>query len=704
VRQRLLETFTRRLLSLLLGLFSALLLLALKLHPTVGLGLGELEATTYDYRMQSRPTRQLREDLLLVGLTDFDLDRWHTDIDTRAHHFRLLQTLSNLGVDAVLFDIVFVDRVSEEQIQARGGDVTQDYRGDDDLGFQMLMTKTFLPYFFYIRQRYPEGLAWLEERQDLVDESWFLPYEPAMGGEFGEDWDALKLKVPSPPLAESAQGLGHINVISDSDGVVRAVPLVIRYEHPTLGLCLFPSVSLRHVLDRLGVEVRDLRIRFGDSIEFDHGDPPETTRIPIDEHGQMLINFREGAAFTHRGLSTETMMLIAEPLSQWINLPPGERAPLDQFEIHGHIVERAEFEGATVLVGEIAVASTDIRATSIDRALPMITVHANVINSLLSGDFVHRAPPWTEPLLSILIGLIAGHVFSRVGYMRSFVTSLLIAGGFVSVTWLAFHLWSVWLPVVLPMLTLLLSGILILFYHVMVEDRRRRIIRSAFEAYTSPEVVDVILQNIDDPALWGAKRRVTTLFVDIRGFTTMTEKSPPEIIVEILNEYYQVAVEAIRRHGGIPNKFIGDEIMALFNAPHSMENPEEAACRAAVDIQLDVARLNRERLVPDLSREIRCGVGINTGEVIVGIVGREKIEYTALGDDVNIASRLQGHAQPEQVLIGQATHEALQRTGAEFLKATVWQVRHIPELVLKGLTRRFDVYELCYERRTRARA
>jgi class 3 adenylate cyclase len=270
--------------------------------------------------------------------------------------------------------------------------------------------------------------------------------------------------------------------------------------------------------------------------------------------------------------------------------------------------------------------------------------------------------------------------------------------GYIGVGWLLFVQWNLWIPLVMPMLTLAFSAFLILLFHLVVEDKRRAFIKSAFEAYTSPEVVAEILQNIDDPALWGAKRRVTSLFVDIRGFTTLTEKVPPEIIVEILNEYYQTAVEAIRRHGGIPNKFIGDEIMALFNAPRTLENSEEAACRAAIDIQLSIARLNTEKLRPNLGQEITCGVGVNTGEVIVGIVGKEKIEYTALGDDVNIASRLQGRARPGQVLIGQATYEALRRGSAKIFETQIREVRRIPEIVLKGLTRKFDVYELCYER------
>lgn len=707
MKKILLETPSRRLLSLLLGLFSALLLIFLKLNPVLGQRLDEIENNTYDYRIQLRPTHALSGNLLLVGLTDFDMDYWENEILTRSHHFEVMQTLSNLGVESILFDIVFVAERTEEQARALAPhdmDPSLVPRGDEDLAFQMMLTKTYLPYHFYIDQRYPPN-AEFELRKAEVTDAWSIPYDDSMGGEFGPGHEAAEIKLPVPGLIRAvAPNLGHINVRPDSDGVVRRIPLLIRYRTEALGDGLYPSISLRHVLDRLGVDLSDLRVRFGDAIEFDHGDPPRTTRIPINKYGEMLINFRQGSEFTESGFSSETILLLGMQLDEWRSLPAEGRSPLEEFDLYGNKVPRSLFRGANVLFGEVAVASTDIRATSIDRALPMITVHANAIGSIISGDFVHTVPWWVEPLMTVMVGLIAGYIFGRIGYIRSFMFGGMATLCYIAFTWLAFSLWSLWLPIVLPVFTLMVSGVLILLYHLVIEDKRQRIVRNAFEAYTSPEVVDVILQNLDDPALWGTKRRVTTLFVDIRGFTTLTEQSPPEIVVEILNEYYEVAVDAIRRHKGIPNKFIGDEIMALFNAPHSIENSEEAACRAAVDIQLSVARLNRERFKAEFGREITCGVGVNTGEVIVGIVGKEKIEYTALGDDVNIASRLQGRARPGQVLIGQSTHEALQRTGSDFLKTAVWEVRSIPEIVLKGLTRRFDVYELCYERRLKARA
>jgi adenylate cyclase len=686
--------------SLALGLFSGLFLLAIKLNPAVNHWLTDFEDLTYDYRVQTRPRQELNPDILLIGLTDYDLDAYRPDIENRKHHYRLLQTLTNLGVDSVLYDIVFVSEIH----LADTGASEEPYRGDDDLGYQMQLIRTFLPYFFYINQRVPD-LAELVQRKRLVDDSWYLPYSPEMGGDLGEGWEALSIKIPSPPLVENARGLGHINVHPDSDGVVRRIPLLVRYRDERLGDNLYPSISLRYVLDHLGVSMRDLHVRFGDAIEFT-GRDGQAMRIPINEHGEMLINFRQGRGFTEhrqRSFSSETMTIIGKSLNEWMGLPLGSRPPLDAFNIYGRQVPRSLFQGALVLIGEVAVASTDIRATSIDRALPMITVHANVINSLLNRDFVRQTPRWVEPALVILVGLLSGLVFGRIGYIRSFLFAPFLAAVFIAGAWWAFVRWSLWVPLTLPLITLLFAGISILLLHLLTEEKRRAIIRQAFEAYTSPEVVDEILENIDDPALWGAKRRVTMLFVDIRGFTTLTEQTPPEMIVEILSDYYQTAVEAIRRHGGIPNKFIGDAIMALFGAPRAIPNPEEAACRAAVDIQLAVRRLNVENLKPNMGREIAVGVGINTGEVIVGIVGREKIEYTALGDDVNVASRLQGQARPGQVLIGQSTYESLERTGAEFLRTAIYQVRRIPEIVLKGLTRRFEVYELCYERRERAR-
>ncbi len=673
------KTTSPRLFKLALGLSSALLLIALRHGPGVAPTLEGLEAITYDLRMRTRPTRPLASDLLLVGLTDFDLDYFDAPLRSHRTHYDLLETLTNLGVGAAVYDIIFAD----------------EREWDDRLAFQMALgPRAYLPYHFYIDQRYPPNQPWIEQRKEDFDLAWRLPVTAAMARGLGELHEAVEIKLPVPALMTAARELGHINVHSDADGVVRRLPLLIRYDHPLLGDGLYPSLSLAVVLDRLGLTLADLDIRPGDAIEFASGTPSMLTRIPINERGEMLINFREGRSFTERGLSVESMMHIGEALRAWTATPPGERAPLEHFEVYGHRVEREMFAEATVLVGVVAVGSTDIRAAAIDPSLPMITVHANAISSILRGDFVREAPAWAEMALTLLIGLLAGSLFGRLGYMRSAIMTLVLALALAATAWAMFAWWSLWVPLVVPTLTLLLAGVLILLHTLLTEERRVKIIREAFEAYTSPEVVEEILQNIDDPALWGAKRRITALFVDVRGFTTLTEATTPEVIVEILNEYYRVVVEAIQRHGGIPNKFIGDEVMALFNAPRTLDHAEEAACHAGIDIQRAVARLNREHLAPRLEQTIQCGVGINSGEAIVGIVGAQRIEYTALGDAVNIASRLQGQSKGGQVLVGEETHAAL---GDDFLETAVRGVRQLPEITLKGMTRRFCVHELCHE-------
>lgn len=673
---------TRRM-SLALGLFAAGAWLALRFQPQAGELLTLMEDATYDLRMATRPPQRLQPDLLLTGLTDYDHDSMPDEIESRQLYYDLIETFTRLGVSTLLFDVVFISE--------------RDFDGMMALAMSNAgAPATYLPYHFYITQQYPSAEV-NNQRKIAITQDWFLPYRAEMGGEFGPGIQAQEIKLPTETLMAAARGLGAINVRPAGDGVVRDAPLLIRFHDPRLGDNLYPSISLRAVLDRLGVRLRDLRVRFGDAIEFESGTPPVTTRIPINEHGEMLVNFREGRTFTERGLSAGTLMAVARALARSPEVPP-------RLEIDTRTLDTSIFRGATVLLGDIAVGSTDIRPTPIDRHLPMITLHANVIHSILNRDFVHRAPAWAEPAVTLLTGLLSGFYFGRIGYMRSFIFAAVVLPGYLGAAWLVFWRWSVWLPVVVPMLTLVLGGILILVYHLVNEDKRRAVIRAAFEKYTSPEVVEEILQNLDDPALWGQKRHITTLFVDIRGFTTLTERTSPEAVVAILSEYYHLAVQAIQRHGGIPNKFIGDAIMALFNAPRTLPHPEEAACRAAVDIQLAVARLNAEVLRPRFDREIHVGAGVNSGEAIVGIVGRDRIEYTALGDEVNVAARLQANAGPGQVLIGESTHDAL-RTGAkEFLQTSIHEVRHIPEIVLKGMSRRFSVYELCYERRTQPRA
>ncbi len=215
------------------------------------------------------------------------------------------------------------------------------------------------------------------------------------------------------------------------------------------------------------------------------------------------------------------------------------------------------------------------------------------------------------------------------------------------------------------------------------KEREKQRIRQAFERYVAPSVVDQVLGSPDAMSLGGRRREISILFADIRGYTTFSENTPPERVVEVLNEYFSLAAEVILERGGTLDKFMGDSVMAFFNAPEPQENHPYLAVEAAIEIQRVIARRNSR---PDREYRLMFGIGISLGEAVVGNIGTlQHMNYTAIGDTVNLARRLQEKAGPGQILVDESV---VRRLG------DLIRVEPLGLMELKGRHRRANVYEL----------
>jgi adenylate cyclase len=261
-----------------------------------------------------------------------------------------------------------------------------------------------------------------------------------------------------------------------------------------------------------------------------------------------------------------------------------------------------------------------------------------------------------------------------------------------------FNSGAVVLPIIRPLMAVLLGYLFIILYTIGVKEKDRRKVRNIFLKTVSPEIGEEILKQPDSEAIWGTKKRVTILFVDIRKFTWLSERLSADQIVQILNTYYDTASAVILKHGGQINKFMGDAVMALFGAPLSSDADEARAIQAAVEIQHSSGQFNALPLIRELNITLGIGIGINSGEVMVGTVGgaATRFEYTAIGDSVNIAERLQGIASDGQILVGEQTYRHAMRTQSSAFESQGISFVKLPEVKLKGKTTSVDVYEVQY--------
>ena len=345
------------------------------------------------------------------------------------------------------------------------------------------------------------------------------------------------------------------------------------------------------------------------------------------------------------------------------------------------------FADSVVLVGAYAPGMQDSYHVPIQKGSPMygVEVHANILESLLEQNTKVAVAPWFYAII-VTITILGYYILvSRVKLLALTISSVAVIGADLLIGKLLFGAGYVINIIEVPIFVLVIYGYN-LAYHYLAEVIHRKKVISAFKKYVAPQVVDEISKRKDfSIILGGENRNIAVLFVDIRGFTPMSESLAPEQVVGILNEYLQLTTQAVFNNGGTLDKFIGDATMAIFNAPFDQEDYIYKAVCTARDIAAGSAELE-QKLMERFGRTISFGVGINCGNAVVGNIGCEyRMDYTAIGDTVNTAARLESKAGPGEILVSEAVYE--------HLRGRV-HMEYVGQLQLKGKKEPANVYRV----------
>lgn len=416
---------------------------------------------------------------------------------------------------------------------------------------------------------------------------------------------ASGLLLPLPCFSDAAP-IGIINAGLDADGVIRAVPLLVR-----AGDKIYANLALRTLMRAMGKSSLRLVSAQDGLAELGVG----TLRVPVGRDGTFMPVFR-GRHGSYPYYSA------ADVLSGSISAQ--------------------ELQGRIVFVGSSATGLLDIRATPFDPATPGVEVHATIVDNILNGESMHKpANAQGLQILGIaLSGLLAALLFGLLPATAYVPLILLLLGGCL---WGSWHLFGqgIFLSPVYVAATVLLTAAGILPARFWREEKGRRQLKRAFSRYVSPEVVSRIAARGGEPFA-GEQKEVSIMFTDVRGFTSLSEKLAPAQVVRLLNRYFTPMTACVKEHEGTLDKFIGDALMAFWNAPLDVrDHPRKAVLAAlAMHRRLDELRPEFQR---EFGVEVRMGAGIHTGPAHVGNMGSaELLDYTCIGDSVNLASRLEG--------------------------------------------------------------
>lgn len=529
-----------------------------------------------------------------------ELSQWPWSRDVVA---RILLNLTNANVAAIGLDMVFAeeDNSSPSKVFEKIGLKTdiEPINYDDELAKAFKQTPTISGFFFSFKDEHlnfekdPRVKAIIIEKNKPKDD--FLPI-------------ANRAILNITKLEKNSFSSGFLNNIPDNDGIIRNVPAVIKYND-----ILYPSLSIEMI--RLLTHQKKIIINYEKNgiSNINIGD----IKIPTDISGFIRVNYT-GSTPKYKYLSA--------------------------VDIYKNEFDKALVENKIVLFGTSAAGLHDIRSSPFDASYPGVETHANLIDNILNNNFISK-PQWSMSVDLLTLILLPIVCFFILFFARAFVSLLLIL--ILVFLILIFHYYLMFeqgyilnsfFPL-LQVLGLFFMGVIINFIY---ESRQKDFIKSKFANKVSKSVMDEILEQKSNVNLIGETKEISIFFSDIRNFTTISESMRPEELISYLNSYMTPMVEIITKNQGTIDKFIGDAIMAYWNAPKQVANHADLALSSAIEQIKRLKELNvilKEQNKP----EINIGIGLNSDFCVVGEMGSNgRSDYTCIGDGVNLASRLEG--------------------------------------------------------------
>ncbi|MCD6585780.1 MAG: CHASE2 domain-containing protein [Desulfobacteraceae bacterium] len=591
-----------------------------------------IELKTIDLRFMARGEKSPKSSVVLAVIDEKSLKTEGKWIWPRKKIADLVTRLSDAGARVIAFDIVFSEADNKEisilqDVSLRADRLNIKHPAFNNYLDQLILqsdndrllaeaisnsnAKVVLGNFFHIK---PEEAVHMDEDIIAAQVKNILSatYQTIQYASEKAFTDAPFLEVFAPEsnipvIAESTPYSGYFNMMSDKDGVIRWVPGVFKFRD-----VLYAHLSLKalaaYTRRPLGIFVGEMGID-----RFQIGD----LQIPTDELGRIMVNYRGAAKkFPHISVT----------------------------DILNDRVDPRQLKDKLVIVGVTAIGVYDLRVTPFDTNFPGVEINANLIDSILSRDFLYQpALVQVYNIISmIILGGFLGWLLPKIKAIPGALSAAGLLVGYVLFCLYLFTANGLVFNIVYPVITILLIYICISAYRYFVEEGKKRFIKNAFSTYLSPTVVNQLIESPEKLVLGGEERQITAFFSDVAGFTSISEKLSPHELVELLNEFLTEMSDIILENNGMVDKYEGDAIIAMFGAPNALKNHAEVACFASIDMQERLLVL-RKKWEEEKDLTIRMRIGLCSGPAVVGNMGsKNRMDYTMMGDTVNTAARLEG--------------------------------------------------------------
>jgi class 3 adenylate cyclase/CHASE2 domain-containing sensor protein len=711
--------------------------------------LDRLERMTYDWRVRAAqkfpaPTANnlafvSMEDSSIAAIRHGLLGQPYGLYWPRHVYGRMVEELSAQGAKTIAFDVLFGElRPDHAPVAMADGSLIE---SDDFFALQMrragnvisAYTAEVTPPDLFATNSLALGDISTEKDSDGVLrrlKSFSLKWHPAFKSaaqQFGVDLQKAR-SGPGHVFLPTADGK-EIDVPLDADGNFDLADFVgdkipkgwKRHDKPfervwDLGIVM-AAQELQLDLTNAEVDLPHGHITF-------HSAQGITRTIPVDDKGYFYIDWR---------MTPKDANLLRAPIENLLQQ--------DKLRLLGETNDlKNDFHGKLVVIGSAAQGNdlTDRGATPLENDTLLVSKHWNVANSVITGEFIRRTPLPLELALIIFLGALTALLTSQLRAFAASAAVLLLMTAYFGAAFFAFIECRWWLPLVYPLGgAILLQHIMLVVHRVVFEEEEKRRVKSVFSKLVSPNVVNELL-NAKKLSLGGAHREITIFFADVRGFTALTDELQEQVAkfvrknqmnlavaekyfeesaretLQIVNLYLAAVAEAVKKHGGTLDKYIGDCVMAFWNAPTPTEKHALACVLAAIDAQRAIYELNLKRQAENPAREIenrarasaglppkpmniamQLGTGINTGVVTVGLMGSEQhgFNYTVFGREVNLAARLEGASGSGRIIISDMTYFHLLRHAPE-IAATC--VELFPEK-MKGFRDAVRIYEVPWQ-------